>query len=519
MSTPKGTLRAELDERRERGERFSMRQIVSMMVPFISELDDLHKEGKKLFVHPSAITYRPSGARLIEEAAAELPTDPYDRACIAPEERQGAGGDARSSVFSVGAILYELATGKHIGPGMRRPSEVAKGITHQFEAVLSKALVGDRSARPADLAALAQALHHCAPMASMPPPAADESHLDGDGDFEVDISLSMVPPAPAPGAVVIPSAPAVPNFEPLSSPGRPSPASSGGPVSSKGSTAQLAELKAALESDPRPRYIVIKDGMDHGPFTAVELLQQVAQSSFRSEHFLRDTLSQEEKQIADWEEFAPFAEHARRNRAVATERKALDATVQKEKQSTQNKAFIGGAVLVLVAAGAAGWWFQTRGRDDVRIGVSGDEAQFIDFDTGLDDGKKGPAAGNWSGGKVASASDGSGVSRPQLAGGMSCEGARAAYVENYDKAAPPDLSAGAYGAVLNRGTYLNSCGVPPSMSVSICAAVQNGRAVGVSVRTDPPNGGIASCISGAVRGMGFPAHPRLDITTTFFAAE
>src|SRR5690606_5639887 len=101
--------------------------------------------------------------------------------------------------------------------------------------------------------------------------------------------------------------------------------------------------------------------------------------------------SQDEKQIAEWEEFAPFAEHARRNLAVAHERKALDATVQREKQSTQNKAFIGGAVLVLVAAGAAGWWFKTRKEDNVRIGVSGDEAQFIDFDTGLDEGKKGPA--------------------------------------------------------------------------------------------------------------------------------
>jgi eukaryotic-like serine/threonine-protein kinase len=517
MSTPQGTLRAELDERRERGERFSMRQIVSLMVPLISDLDDLHKAGKKLFVHPSAIAYEPGGATIIEEAAAELPSDPFDRACIAPEERQGEGGDARSSVFAVGAILYELATGKHIGPGMRRPSEVAKGVSHQFEALLAKSLVSDRSARPADLAALAQALHHCAPMASMPPPAADESHLDHDGDFEVDISLSMIPPA-KPGAVVIPAAPALPSFDPLSS--RDAPASGIDPASSKGSTAQLADLKTALESDPRPRYIVIKDGMDHGPFTAVELLQQIATGSFRSEHFLRDALSQEEKQIADWEEFAPFAEHARRGRAVAVERKALDATVAKEKQSTQNKAFIGGAVLVLVAAGATGWWFKIRKSDDVRMGVSGDEAQFIDFDTGLGEGKKGPVAGGtWKGGNVSSASDSSGVSRPQLGGGMSCEGARAAYVENYDKSAPPDLSAGAYGAVLNRGSYLNSCGVPPSMSVSICAAVQNGRAVGVSVRTDPPNGGIAGCISGAVRGMGFPAHPRLDITTTHFAAE
>lgn len=84
---------------------------------------------------------------------------------------------------------------------------------------------------------------------------------------------------------------------------------------------------------------------------------------------------------------------------------------------------------------------------------------------------------------------------------------------------PPDLTAGAYGAVLNKGSYLNSCGVPPSMAVNICAAVQNGRAVGVTVTTDPPSPGIASCVAGQVRSMGFPAHPRLDVTRTSFAAQ
>jgi hypothetical protein len=84
--------------------------------------------------------------------------------------------------------------------------------------------------------------------------------------------------------------------------------------------------------------------------------------------------------------------------------------------------------------------------------------------------------------------------------------------------AQPDLTAGQFGAVLNRGTYLNSCGVPPSMSVSICAAVQNGRAVGVTVRTDPPNGGIAGCIRGQVSSMSFPSNPRLDVSNTVFQA-
>jgi hypothetical protein len=49
--------------------------------------------------------------------------------------------------------------------------------------------------------------------------------------------------------------------------------------------------------------------------------------------------------------------------------------------------------------------------------------------------------------------------------------------------------------------------------------VQNGHAVGVTVRTDPPNGGISGCIRGQIFGMGFPSHPRLDVSTTMFKAE
>src|SRR6202012_857201 len=100
---------------------------------------------------------------------------------------------------------------------------------------------------------------------------------------------------------------------------------------------------------------------------------------------------------------------------------------------------------------------------------------------------KGPGG---AGGPMAGGGVGPG-GHPVLAGGMSCEGARAKYIEDYDKAAPPDLSAGAYGNVLNKGTYLNACGVPANMSVNVCAAVQNGRAVGVTVTTNPPNKGIS----------------------------
>ena len=85
-----------------------------------------------------------------------------------------------------------------------------------------------------------------------------------------------------------------------------------------------------------------------------------------------------------------------------------------------------------------------------------------------------------------------------------------------DRSTPPDISQARYAAVLNRGTYFQHCGVPDTTSIRICAAVQHGRAVGVTVSTNPPSGAVQRCIANAVRGLAFPSHPRMDVTTTVF---
>ena len=90
-----------------------------------------------------------------------------------------------------------MLTNESVGPGMRRPTQIMPGLDPAIEMILGKALVTDRAHRPDDLGALAQALHHLAPTDTMPPPPADESHLDHGADFEVDVSLSMLPPYPS----------------------------------------------------------------------------------------------------------------------------------------------------------------------------------------------------------------------------------------------------------------------------------------------------------------------------------
>jgi hypothetical protein len=57
---------------------------------------------------------------------------------------------------------------------------------------------------------------------------------------------------------------------------------------------------------------------------------------------------------------------------------------------------------------------------------------------------------------------------------------------------------------------LASCGVPESTKLTIKVAIKQGRAVGVTVITNPPNPGAAGCVDRGVRGIGWPANAKMD---------
>ena len=495
-----GTLRARLEEVRAQGSHLNLRQAVGIVVPLCVQVAELHRNGLKLFVHPSSLVEDQYGFYKVSlELAHRPPILPRDKACLAPEERGGEPGSARASVFAVGAILYELVTGLSVGPGMRRPSEVVPSLPQAFEGVLAKALVADAVHRPDDLNALAQALHQFAPPGSIaPPPPADVSRLDQAENFEVDVRMSMLPPEDLPIELRMSAVPRVP-------PGR----AQARPMDA---TSELASLKSRLESDPRPRYVVVKEGMDHGPFSAVELLQQIASHTFVEGDVLRDSLSNDERPIKDWEEFAPFAEHAKLHRDIKAEKVAIERVVAQEGRSTRGKAFLGIAILgALVAVGVV-WFLTQRGSRSDEVAVQDDTLSNIEVDGGLNGiGKRG------AGGKRVMGKGPGGI--PILGGGGSCEAAQNAYIEEMSVGGPrgqADITAGQYGAILNRGSYFGHCGVPNSTGLSICAAVQNGRAVGVTVIAKPRSPGIERCVSAAVRGLSFPSHPKLDVTRTTF---
>lgn len=490
-----GTLRARLEELRARGGKLNLKQAVGIIVPLCVQAADLHRAGHRLYLHASSLVEDEYGFYQISLAHAQKPPLlPRDKACLAPEERSGAPGTARASVFALGAVLYELLTSLSVGPGMRRPSEVVPGLPPEFEGMLAKALVSDPAHRPDDLNALAQALHQFAAPGSVVPPPADTSHLDHDVGFDVDVSMSMLPPVPS-GAGGY-------NVGVVEQPRQ---------RVAGDATSELASLKARLESDPRPRYVVVKDGMDHGPFSAVELLQQIAAHTFLDADVVRDSLSQDERAIKDWDEFAPFAENARLHRDISAEKAAIERVVVQESRSTRGKTLIGvlGVGALLLVAGL--WFLKARANRNDEVAVHVDSQSNIETDAGL----QGKSKKGGGGSRVVGRSGG----YPILGGGQSCESAQASYNEEMSVGGPKgqaDNTVGQYSAVLNRGSYFAHCGVPDSAKINICAAVQNGRAVGVTVVVTPTNRGAASCIAAGVRGLSFPSNPKLDVTRTSF---
>lgn len=466
-----------------------------------SLLSEQHDAGYAFFVYPSALTEDAQGTYYAGQFSAQPPTHPADAACLAPECAGQNPGGHRESVYATAAILYELVTLRSVGPGMLPPSQLVPGAPAAIDAILSMALIGDPAQRPADLKALAQALRDVKAAIG----TARAPSLVPDDGISIDVSLSLMPQKP--GAQV------ASNWETPIVAAPPTPALGARQPVPRNEVENLTALKARLESDPRPRYVVIKDGMDHGPFNAVELLQQIASHTFVGEDLVRDAVAGTEGTIADSDDFAPFAHHARLHRQQKAEKAAIERVVAQESRSTRGKAVFGVAVVGVLLAASGAWFLTQRGARNDEIVVHEDTAANVEADAGLNVPKKKGGAGKRVVGKSGN--------YPLLGGGMSCEAAQNAYVEEMKMGVrgQADLSAGQFQSVLGRGTYFSHCGVPSNMSINICAAVQNGRAVGVSVRTSPPSPKHQSCIAGGVRRLSFPSHPKLDVTRTSFAAQ
>jgi hypothetical protein len=506
-SATAASLRTLLESRRADKTLLSLGEAAGLIVPLCLDLQQRHASGEQVLLHPSCVESHANDlARFVprDDGRPYVPENPRDRACIPPELMATMSpGGARQTVYSIGAILYECVTGGSVGPGMARPRDVNPKLPEALEILLAKALVSNPGHRPDDLGALASALHNLAPKHSIHPPDVDEGRLDHGDDFEVDIKLSMLPlPSHSASSPALRAAPV-----PRDAYGQPEPPPSVPPArpSAPNLIERLALLKKRLESDPRPRYVVSKDRMDHGPFSAVELLQQIAANGFVADDLLRDELSGQTRPIKEWDEFSPFSEQAALKRDVIEEKRVVAQVAQAEKKAGLATSTIGIAVVLAIAAGASIWFFTSRGSRNDEVSVENDSLLEVHVDGGIKGQKKSKGGGGHGGG-------GGGY-----AGGMSYDQALAANPQQMAVGGPqggPDLSDQQLSGPMRNAAFLDACNAPQSMHVTVKTVVKMGHAIGVTVLTTPPNGAVAACIDRSVRNLAWPVNGKADSFVT-----
>jgi hypothetical protein len=103
--------------------------------------------------------------------------------------------------------------------------------------------------------------------------------------------------------------------------------------------------------------------------------------------------------------------------------------------------------------------------------------------------------------------------------GKSCEKAMDENPQTIDmgkKGSKPDLTKEQLGKPMQNSTFMGSCGLADSANADICAAVKNGKVLGVSVKVTPSNNKVAACIDKATRRLSFPSSDKLDVVKQHF---
>ena len=341
-----------IKERDQKGEPLSLKGVYNVIAHLCSALSYAHGHGPHGTLRPSIVWVTRGGRVKIRDfgvgqvllgTAGPNVFKNADHACLAPEVKRGEPATLRSDVFGIGAILYELLTTRSPGSNFVAPSHVRDDIPAELDGILFQCLAPDPKDRFESPEAVRSALLPFVSAANSVPPAAD-------ADLSLDIDLgSVLPPADLeiPGVTIHAQAPLAP----------PPPPRRG-----------LFSLIGELSADPKQRWMVARDKMDHGPFNARELIERLNIGGFTGDDLTFNIDTGERKPLREWKEFRELVLQREHQDTSAAEQAARVNAHKSEKRSSAMKWLIAAAVIGVTIISVGG--FLLSRSSDIREAAS-----------------------------------------------------------------------------------------------------------------------------------------------------
>lgn len=351
------TLSKIIEKRGEEGELISPRGIAHVIGAIAKAIDHAAEQLVHGALRPSAVWIGAKGIvrvggfgidRALMESRGLKTLDERDQSCLAPEVKAGRPSTHKSDIFGLGSVLYTMLTGRLPGADFVPPSQARSDISPKVDELLLRCLSVDPKGRPESAVGVAEELSG---LLTTDTPVPFEDDFAMPATIAPDMAMKTPPPEPAmsSGLRAGSRVPIEESFREHS-------------PDVRESTSEVINLKDAVSrvmEDDTPRWMVVKDDLDYGPWSGRELAKRLLAGSVAGEHGLLNMDTGEKMLIADHPEFAGFADEYGSRHAAKKEAEALAHVEVAEKRSNKAKAAIGAAVLATIAV-AVGLFVFTR---------------------------------------------------------------------------------------------------------------------------------------------------------------
>ncbi len=533
-----------LEERKAAGRPLSVRGVYNLIAHVCKALTAIHEGSIHGTLRPEVVWISKSGRVKVGELGVGATIaktrhfelfSPEEQAYFAPEVRSGAPADKRSDVFGAGAFLYTMLTSRSPLETFVAPSQARADVTPEIDALLMRCLATDPEQRFASPDELVNALLPLCADA----PAPEKPDFDVEVEVDVDVAHSLVPPPGGRKPSLPPSMPPIdisigPSIPvPVASPPPPVPA----PILEKAARAarpaapppqaalprppspqqpaggDLAEITARLTQNDAPRWMAVKDGMDHGPFTARELIKLIVDGEILEHHLVFTLSSAERKPLAELAEFSEFVQQYKIRKEERDHSEALERSNKVEKRSTAAKALILSASIGAILLVGVGYFMSRRAADERKHQAELDLAALYE---------SGQVKISGTAGILQHKPRSGGGRRSTSPGGGASPGGFSSYEDAMNQAMELDMNkaggerqltssdvAGVMNKSLNRmfscvGDELRHGGKLGRVTIDV-AILGSGRVLGASVNTG--SAGFQKCIVTKVRELQFPNFP------------